>query len=188
MKKFGFILFLFSIMTSCINSNKDLQKNDELKNDTLEVFRILFDSTIVGHSKRFDDLYRNNPFGDSVILAFDSIYLNYKPSHDSLKFKILTENEICDWATKLNDQDKSFPYFIWIRHFSKTQDGYGIDMRITCVHSNNKHGEKSIDPITGLLYTSKCQFGFMCGGSIQMEFIKTKEGLRGKIIGFQIDG
>jgi hypothetical protein len=171
-----------------MHQTKEVQISKSEENDTLEVFRILFDSTLVGHLEENSDLFRNNPFGDSIIVLFDSLFLKTSPCHDSLKFKILSETEICNLATKCSDQDKLCPEFLNLRLFQKTSAGYEIDLRITCVGSNYRNGKRFINPITGELSDScKCHFGYMCGRSIQMTFEKTKERLSVSKVGITID-
>lgn len=184
-KKLIKISLFFLIVTSCLNQNERMKAKTEIRNDTAEVFRILMDSAFISHylpDRGF--LFYNNPFGDSIILQFDSLFLKKIPIHDSLKFKILTKNEICELATKNYDVKKasSFPNFIKIIKFVKTSSGYEIALQNTCVFPNYINGERYINPMTNEKSdTADCSFGFLCGGTIELSVQKTKDGFDARI-------
>jgi hypothetical protein len=189
MRLINAICSLILIISSCTYRSNESFTLERKANDTIEVFHILFDSTLVGYDSSNGESFRNNPYGDSIIIQFDSLFLKRIPSHDSLKFKILTEDEICDWATKFNEENKLFPNFLVLKHFYPTTTGYEVSLGITCVHSNYKNGKRETDPRTGgLSDTSKCHIGYLCGRSFQMSFERTAKGLKGRMTGNIHDG
>ena len=137
------ILFISTVVFLSCQSNH--QKTNIVKdiNDTSRVLRILLDSAIIGHHiPDKSHLYKNNPFGDSIILADDSILKIFLPQVDTLKFKLLTRDQICHLATINQDTFNFFPNFLILQHFKKNQSTYTVTLRNTCViPMYNKNGK-----------------------------------------------
>lgn len=81
------------------------------RNDTSEVIRLLLDSTL--YLPRLMDmslLFKNNPFGDSVIVVRDSIIVNHAPK--GINFIFLTQDEICALAERYKNETSSFANYL----------------------------------------------------------------------------
>lgn len=158
------------------------------KNDTTQVLKILIDSAFYRENlPSFSSLYRNNPFGDTIIIKFDPILVGHLPTH--LKYKFLTEDEICSLATQHLSDAYEFCTFINLNSFEKVDSTYEINIQNECVMPLfKKNGKPRFDKDfyknTG---TFKCWFGLLCGGGMAMTFIKQADTLKAKIDGFWSD-
>ncbi len=131
-------------------------------NDTTEVLRILIDSGLIGHHLIDQQyLHRDNPFGDSIIFLYDDLVVNHMPVFDTMKFKFLTEDQICDVATRLSWERKWFPTYLILANFEKADTIYRVALESAGVFAwFDKNGKPLRDARTGKLYkdTAKCFF------------------------------
>ena len=157
-------------------------------NDTTQVLRFVIDSAFYHH--RLPDLSaltRNNPFGDTVIFKFDSILVGHLPSE--LKYKLLTQDEICSLATQHHNDTTNFCNFLQLQHFKKVDTTYEVILKNQCVMPlYDKNGKPKFDKA---FYKDrgnyKCIFGMLCGGGMSMTFIKQADTLKATINGFFSD-
>ena len=182
------IFLLFSIIACSRDRQNFNTENKIIPNDTDEVFRLLFDSAFNGHYLPDKDfLINNNPFSDSIIFQFDSLFIKRIPFNDSLKIKILTENQICELATQISNprEGNSFPNFLKLLSFQKTDSIFEVELQNTCVHPNfDIYGKPYLKYFT---LKSKCTFGFLCGGGIYVLILKTNSSMKVKTISMWYD-
>jgi hypothetical protein len=158
------------------------------KNDTTEVLRILIDSAF--YHERLPDfgfLTRNNPFGDTIIFKFDSILVGHLPTN--LKYKLLTQDEICSLA-RLHCYDANhFCTFLKLNSLKKNDNKYEVYLQNQCVMPLfDKNGKQLFDSAFIQRHNySKCTFGGLCGGGMSMTFIKQADTIKAKIDGFWSD-
>ncbi len=124
---FGAFLSIL-INNSCNNNNTEVSNS---QNDTIKVLKILIDSTF--KLPRLADvhlLYKNNPFGDRVIVRSDTLLnLNLPIAY---KFKFLTQDSICKLAEQYKDST-DFPNYLEFEVIKKSDSTYEasiINMRI----------------------------------------------------------
>ncbi|MFL9483158.1 hypothetical protein ACI6Q2_10315 [Chitinophagaceae bacterium LWZ2-11] len=176
------ILGIVSIAsTSCKTGKRNLNIT---KNDTTEIFKILIDSAF--YRQRIPDysaLKHNNPFGDSIIIRFDSIFIRHLPTDQ--KFKILTQDQICSLATQCDNDSIHFCNFLEITSFKKIDTAYEISLQNQCVMPLYDKSGKPRYPKDFYKNIShfNCMFGMLCGGGIGMIFTKHADTLKGRIAG-----
>jgi hypothetical protein len=157
-------------------------------NDTTQVFKFLIDSAFYRY--RLPDisrLQRNNPFGDTIIFKFDNILVGHLPS--DLKFKFLTQDEICSLATQYYNDTTYFCNFLELNSFKKVDTIYEVSLQNQCVMPlYDKNGNPKFDKdFYKDIGKYKCMFGMMCDGGMGMTFIKQSDTLKAKIEGFWSD-
>jgi hypothetical protein len=115
----GAFLSILIIHSSCNNNNTKVSNS---QNDTAKVLSILIDSTF--KLPRLADihlLYKNNPFGDRVIVR-SNIRLNLNLPI-AYKFKFLTRDSICKLAEQYKDST-GFPNYLEFEVFKKSDSTY----------------------------------------------------------------
>ena len=183
---------IFSILTITLllNTGCDVDKTS-LKvatNDTTQVFKFVIDSAFYRQRlPDFNSLQSNNPFGDTIIFKFDSILVGHLPR--DLKYKFLTQDEICSLATQHYNDTTYFCNFLELNSFKKVDTVYEVSLQNQCVMPlYDKNGNPKFDKD---FYKDrekyKCMFGMMCGGGIGMTIIKQADTLKAKIDGFWSD-
>jgi hypothetical protein len=154
-------------------------------NDTTQVLKFVIDSAF--YHRRLPDfsaLTKNNPFGDTIIFKFDSILVGHLPS--DLKYKLLTQDEICFLATQYSNDTTDFCNFLELSSFKKVDTTYEISLQNQCVIPlYDKKGIPKFDKVFNQRHnSSKCLFGYLCGGGMTMTCIKQDGKLKAKIDGF----
>jgi hypothetical protein len=157
-------------------------------NDTTQILRHVIDSAFY-HQRLpdFGSLTRNNPLGDTIIFKFDSILIGHLPI--DLKYKFLTQDEICSLATKYDTDTTKFCNFLELDYFKKVDTTYEVILKNECVRPlYDKSGKPKFDKD---FYKDrgnyKCMFGMLCGGGMSMTFIKQADTINAKINGFHSD-
>ena len=159
------------------------------EDDTSKVLHLLIDSALENRPRDIpdrSDLTKNSPYKDSILFLADSIFMPYLAENSfPVKFKFLTEKELCSQATQFNHDNIYYPGFLSITHFEKTDSGYSVFLKNNCVIPQfDKHGH----PVGfSRADTLKCIFNFLCGGGMSMTFKKQHDTMRGIIKGFLSD-
>lgn len=176
-------ILTFSILfyTSCRVDSGDVKV---ATNDTTQVFKLLIDSAFYrGRLPDFSTLTRHNPFGDTIIIKFDSILVGHLP-HD-LKYKFLTQDEICSLAIQHYSDSAEFCNFLALNSFKKVDTTYEVSLQNQCVMPLfDKNGKALFSKDFYQKHnTCRCLFGFLCGGGMAMNFIKQGDTLKAKVVG-----
>lgn len=180
------LIFSFLFNTGCKSVNTRVAK--VIKNDTTEIMRILLDSSFYRNNLAdISRLYKNNPFGHSIIFKADSIIAGHIPAN--YKIKLLTQDQICSLATQLSSDSLPFANFLALKYFKKTDTIYEVALKNTCVVPLfDKTGKQMFGfEMTRQNPAMKCMFGMLCGGGINMSFIKRADTLKPKIEGRWFD-
>ena len=93
------LILTILIMFVLLGYNQPKVEDKPKVNDTTQVLGLLIDSFLVKGHNYMESLYRDSIFKDSIIMQYDSIYTKLLPQVEGVKFKILTEDEICNYAT-----------------------------------------------------------------------------------------
>src|SRR5258707_13857384 len=97
-----YLLAILLTVVGCHSPGKTLPPSPP-KNDTSEVLRLAIDSGF--HLRVLQEMTRSRgyrPFGDSNLFLYNKTFAPYLPSViDGHQFKFLTQNQLCDLATKL---------------------------------------------------------------------------------------
>ncbi len=166
MRLFLPLLFLISIL-ACDKPKAVAEK--EYANDTTEVLRLLVDSFLIKGRFNFPSLFRDSLLGDSIIMQYDSLYTKHIIKANGIKFKILTEDEICNYATIHESDTKNwFPDIIKRIRFVKDNDTtYIASLVIPSVSPNyDKNGKPYFNPDINALHndtTARCWYDNKCG-------------------------
>lgn len=151
-------------------------------NDTTEVLRMLLDSAL--NKKKIVDykyLFRDSIFGDSAVMLYDSVLFSYLPKVKGVNLKIMTEDEICTYATAYEADLKNwFPMVLQLRHFAKTDSGYMADLNnIGVLPVVDGKGKPYFNPNTAKPYKGdeSCLTQAMTGGSYSIEVFKKNDSL-----------
>jgi len=168
--------------------NVDNTNSKIVKNDTTDILKILIDSAL--YHERLPDfgfLTRNNPFGDTIIFKFDSILVGHLPTN--LKYKLLTQDEICSLA-RLHCYDANHSCsFLKLDSFKKVDSTYKVFLQNQCVMPLfDKNGKQLFDSAFMQRHNySKCTSGGLCGGGMSMTFVMQVDTVKAKIEGFWSD-
>jgi hypothetical protein len=160
------IVLFIAVLLSCNHSNVEEKPKT---NDTTEVLGLLIDSFLVKGHNYMGSLYRDSIFKDLIIMQYDSIYTKLLPQVEGVKFKILTEDEICNYATIHESDPKNwFPDIIKGIKFIKENDTtYIASLVIPSVTPYyDKYGKPYFDPEINELHndtTVKCWYHLKCG-------------------------
>lgn len=152
------------------------------KNDTAEIMRILVDSAF--HKNKLPNIEKlvlRHFFGDSVLFKFDSSLMTHAPKEtNGLKFKFLTEEQICRLATQYFDRrnDTTFEvhYVKVLRLLKRNDTSYMAELQNAMM--SPPQVAHYLDP-----HNTECIFGEPFGGGIRMSFTKQGDTLRGRIEG-----
>jgi hypothetical protein len=180
------------ISGGCTNSTL---RSPARKNDTLEVMRLLFDSTLSSrYLPDFSALRRNSPFADSILMlrAVDQdtdIRKYFLEDLKDIKLKFISRDEVCSLATAFRSDTTEFPFFLQITAFRKTDTGYEVYLKNSCaIPKFDKYGNRRMRKLKGdRLDSIPCMFGFLCGGGVSMVFKKAKDSLVARIDGILSD-
>ena len=157
-------------------------------NDTTQILRFVIDSAFY-HQRLpdFSALTHNNPFGDTIIFKFDSILVGHLPS--DLKYKFLTQDQICSLATQHDNDTTHFCNFLELSSFKKVDTTYEVSLQNQCVMPlYGKKGKALFDKDFNQRHNNyRCLFGYLCGGGMGMTFIKQADTLKAKVDGFWSD-
>ena len=150
-----FTLFIIAIIVPLfvINFQKGEIKKD-IANMHSEVFRILLDSALTKNKLPNSSYLKNQfPFGDTIIFKYNKILENNLPK--KLKYKILTEDELCQ-ATAINwNMKKGFRYFLEIE-FVKKNEMFNAIIECHCIYYNEEN--------------KLCEKEKYCNGVMSMKF------------------
>ena len=142
------------------------------KNDTTNILKILLDSAFYRQRlPNFSNLKLNNPFGDTIIFKFDSILVGNLPT--DLKFKLLTQDQICSLATQSYNNQKSFCNFLELNNFQKTDTTYKVRMETHC-----------LEVVVDRIGKATCLTEKYCNGGIEMTFFIRADSLKSEPASF----
>ena len=154
------IIFSLILLPRCRNT----ENRKERVNDTTAVLQILLDSAF--YNNRLPNsaaLKKPYPFADTIIFKFDSLLHKHLPTH--LKYKLLTEAELCSVITIYQNNPNGFRYFLELTTFEKTDTAYHAVLESHCLYSDNTK--------------SKCEYEKYCNGGIGMTFKRRTQKLEG---------
>ena len=122
-----FTFFLFAIFVSCKSSKTNLITNN--KSDTTSVLELAIRAAFYHQNlPSIDPLKKRYHFGDSILFTSDALPLSILPKTiDSIKFKILTRNEIFLLIQTESDLHK-IPNYLNIGAFEKSDTGYYVSV------------------------------------------------------------
>ncbi len=175
------LLSAIYLNTSCANKAKTVAH--PVWNDTTEVIRLLLDTGLIGHHI-IDQQYllRDNPFGDSIIFQYDDLVVNHMPVFDTMKFKFLTKDQMCDLVTRLKWEGKWFPHYLRLVRFEKSDTFYRVALENAGVFPwFDKKGNPLKNPLTGKLYEDTAKCGFSGNGGFEMVINVKNNTLKAKV-------
>ena len=175
---------LYSSGCSVAKSNLNIARND-----TTEIFKNLIDSSFYSHRlSDFSYLKRNNPFGDTIIIMFDSILVGHLPTNG--KFKLLSQDQICTISSQYQNDTTLFCSLFQFAQFKKIHKNlFEVSFQNQCLTSlyNLDGTERFNKKLYKKAQTSKCNYGFISGGGIGLTFYKQNDTLKGDIQMLSID-
>lgn len=173
------ILLLFLLLflnNNCKRAKKNLSTS---RNDTTEIIRLLFDSAFDRHLfPNENHLTTNNPFGDTIILRFDSILIGHLPKN--LKIKVLTTNQISSIAKENFKDTTQIWSFLQLQDFIKLGNTYEVNFANKgIVPIFDKNGKEILQK----KYPQNINFliGYKCGDIVRMRFTKDADSLKPEV-------
>jgi len=143
------VLLPFLLLTRCQN----LDNTNERVSDTTAVLQMLLDSALLNNRlPNSAELKKPYPFGDTIIFKYDTLLNKHLPVN--LKYKLLTESELCSLTTIYRHTPNGFHYFLELKNFQKSDTSYHAALELHCLY-----GDSTI---------SECEYQKYCNGGIGM--------------------
>ena len=177
--KFSILILslLFFVNIRCKTAN---ERSPVVYNDTTEILRLLFDSAFINHSFPNENrLTTYNPFGDTIVVRYDSISAGHLPTN--YKIKLLSLDEICSIAKEYFKDTSKFWSYVEIESFEKLNNTYEVNLcNFGIMSVYDKNGKKIIDKKFSRpnIY---CLVGYKCADVIRMKFTKDNDSLKAKV-------